>query len=293
MGKEIDKLTSAVKETLGTGFIVRFQEIEKNNGLVLQAITIREKEDAACSVIYVDQFLDEIENGEISLCNAVSRIINTYTNSQDGDKLSEIVRNLNKEKILSSVTCQIINLEKNAGRLTRIPHEEFLDLAVIYRVRMDKENTYSFTITGEICRKYSISLEDLHIAAVKNMEKEGFTVQTLASVIEEITGMQEETISENCFTAYVLTNKSRLDGATVMMYGKHFSRIARKLNTDLYVLPSSIHEVLAVPDDGINPYELKTIVHDVNSGVVSDDEILSENIYRYSMEKDTFEIVKN
>lgn len=59
--------------------------------------------------------------------------------------------------------------------------------------------------------------------------------------------------------------------------------IADKLDSDLYIIPSSIHECLILPEqEDICGDDLKKLVRTVNDTEVADDEILSYNIYKYS-----------
>ena len=66
-----------------------------------------------------------------------------------------------------------------------------------------------------------------------------------------------------------------------MLYEGYFDRLAQEAGSDLYILPSSIHEVLAVEADGLNPEELKAMVKMINDTEVPEDEVLSETVYRY------------
>ena len=82
---------------------------------------------------------------------------------------------------------------------------------------------------------------------------------------------------------YVLTNKTMLNGASTMMYYGVLDSIADKIGHDLYILPSSIHELILVPvKSGYKADELKKMVCQVNSDEVSDNEILSDSVYCYS-----------
>lgn len=91
---------------------------------------------------------------------------------------------------------------------------------------------------------------------------------------------------------YVLTNTIGINGASVMLYEDVFKGISRRFETDLIILPSSINEVLVLVcwrEDDI--CKLKEMVHDINRNEVSMTDVLSDNIYRYSREKDEVYIV--
>jgi hypothetical protein len=85
---------------------------------------------------------------------------------------------------------------------------------------------------------------------------------------------------------YVLTNESATNGATAICNDKKMREIAEMLDSDLIVLPSSIHEVIIMPkDDSLDIDSLIQMVQDINGSEVAADEILSNNVYVYSRER--------
>ena len=75
-----------------------------------------------------------------------------------------------------------------------------------------------------------------------------------------------------------------------MLYEEYFLELAGMIKGDLYIMPSSIHEVIAIPAVGSDPDELRRIVTEVNMDVVPEDEVLGESVYRYNFEKGKLEI---
>ena len=58
--------------------------------------------------------------------------------------------------------------------------------------------------------------------------------------------------------------------------------IAEKVGKDFYLLPSSIHEALVVPDrPDMEVDSLAAMVREVNATQVAKDEQLSDHVYRY------------
>ena len=64
-----------------------------------------------------------------------------------------------------------------------------------------------------------------------------------------------------------------------------------KVDSDLYILPASIHEVIVVSTDIGDPEDLKEMVEFVNSEEVAPEEQLSDNIYRYDHKNKTVSLV--
>ena len=82
-------------------------------------------------------------------------------------------------------------------------------------------------------------------------------------------------------TMWVVSNNRGIDGAVSMLYENELHELAGKLENDLYILPSSVHEVIAVPTDLASPEELAEMVAEVNMQEVSLDERLSNQVYHY------------
>jgi len=82
---------------------------------------------------------------------------------------------------------------------------------------------------------------------------------------------------------YIMTNKYQINGASVLLYHGLLDGLAEKLGTDLYVIPSSIHEFLILPVlPGTCIQDLNAMIHEVNSTQVEEEEILSDHAYFYS-----------
>ena len=107
-------------------------------------------------------------------------------------------------------------------------------------------------------------------------------------LIEEMTGVKLE--QADGVSMYVLTNQAKLNGASVMLYSDKIRELADRLQSDLIILPSSVHEVLLLPDDHEKKYDFyRQMVEEVNATQVEPEEILSYNLYRYNRKKEEIE----
>ena len=66
-----------------------------------------------------------------------------------------------------------------------------------------------------------------------------------------------------------------------MLYEDKLHNLAVELNNDLYIMPSSTHEVIAVSASMGDPYELAEMVAEINMEQVALDERLSNQVYHY------------
>ena len=103
-----------------------------------------------------------------------------------------------------------------------------------------------------------------------------------------ISEMEED--SKNC-PMYVATNHSKIFGAAVMCYPNTIKEFAERMESDLFILPSSTHEVIIiVPRQVENLTELKEMVYEVNRTQLSPEEVLSDSVYFYNRKTDTITI---
>lgn len=85
---------------------------------------------------------------------------------------------------------------------------------------------------------------------------------------------------------YVLSNKSRVDGAACMLYPNLIQDFAEAIQSSFYIIPSSIHELLLLPTRHLEEsQEIKSMIREINDTQVSAEEILSYSLYLYDKEE--------
>ena len=90
---------------------------------------------------------------------------------------------------------------------------------------------------------------------------------------------------------YILTNKDRHFGASCIVYNDVFKEIAKEKESDLIIIPSSVHELIIIlsEEDG-RIDEFNDMVSEVNKNHVLPQEILSDHVYIYDRLKDEIRI---
>lgn len=277
------ELYEAVKRELGEEYTVQLKEIEKNNGTLFPAILSRKGESRTAPIVYIDRILEGIESGGMELWEAVQKIADA-SRKNESDKLAGSLGSITKEDILGMVRYRLINFKRNEKQLETLPYNRLFDLAAVYEVVLEEgeSGTASMLADYRFLDCYSIKREEIDAAARRNTENKGFCVHDLTAVLTEKEGEEAFPGSrEGSERIWVLSNQEGIHGASVMLYEGYFDRLAQEAGSDLYILPSSIHEVLAVEAGGLNPEELKDMVKMVNDTVVPENEVLSETVYRY------------
>ena len=88
----------------------------------------------------------------------------------------------------------------------------------------------------------------------------------------------------------VITNVQGINGAAAIFYPDQMDKIAEGLGGDYFILPSSVHETLVVPDDGKMSFlELRSMVTEINATMVNPSERLTDEVYHYDSKDKVFE----
>lgn len=187
-----------------------------------------------------------------------------------------------------SLFVKLVNTERNESLVEQSISKEFLDLSAVVRVvlKMDKEGMASMALSKGAAEILGMTEEEIYAAALANtLRLFPPKLMNLGRYIEMSIGA-ELPLGEDEVTTYILTNQKEVDGAIYFMSPEVVGAIAEALEDDLYILPSSVNEVLLVRaselEDGVD--ELKEMVRDANETVVAEKDILSYNVYHYDKE---------
>ena len=192
-----------------------------------------------------------------------------------------------------NIVMLLINTEQNKSMLESIPNRQFQDLSIIYRwvIDKDKEGISSTIVNNGLAEKLGMNEVELYNAAVENtIRLFPPTIKSMNDVIrdmfikdgmpDEIADMMIGEVPENNMM-YVISNERGVNGAVSMLYEDNLHQLAEKLETDLYIMPSSIHETIAVSCDMGAQNELAQMVKEINMDQVALEERLSNQVYHY------------
>ena len=196
----------------------------------------------------------------------------------------EVLKKITKK----SLFVKLVNTERNRELVEQSISKEFLDLSAVVRVilKMDKERMASMALSKGDAEILGMTEEEIYAAALAN------TLRLFPPKLMNLWGYVEQNIGiglpydEDEVTTYILTNQKEVDGAFYLMSRELVGNIAEMLEDDLYILPSSVNEVLLVRvsevREGVDG--LKAMVRDVNETIVAEKEILSYSVYHYDKE---------
>lgn len=273
--------------------------VVKNNSVKLDGICLHRAGDTLSPTVYLNQFYEEYLEGR-PLHSIISEIASTLSN-----EIPELEFNTrlydNYDAIRHQIIFRLVNYERNEELLSSCPYLPFCDLAITFRwlVHSDSTGIASALITNKEMELWNITLEELYQTASENTRKLfPATLEPIQQLLnryidsdEDIQELLEHTPDE--FQLYMLSNEPRINGSTCMIYDGLLADFTKKLKKDVYILPSSIHEVLLMPvGNEINEQALLNLVREANRTVVGLPDILSDSIYRYDSKHNRIRMIQ-
>ena len=209
----------------------------------------------------------------------------------------------NYDRIKEQLFIRICDIEQNKDYLADKPYQEVDGLATTVHMYIgDAESLssgiMSTTVSYDMMNQLGVSKEQLFADAIENSEKMfPARYQSLSSVLmgmmpPELQGsdMEAEFSYGVGNEMMILTNQQSLMGASAMMYPDMLDGIAKDMNSNLFILPSSLHEVIIIPDTGDRDYtELEEMVQLINAEQVAPNDRLSDHVYHYDISDRTLE----
>lgn len=292
MFKELvqDKFMDYMPEKYRDGKLT-INKVTKING-TKDGLNIYREGAKGSPTIYVDDMYEKFkQNGDLeqTFREAAGFYVKVLT------EIPPIPINLLSEKANDKIYMILVNTESNKDMLKDVPHREVNDTSVVYRIMVsdDEKEIGSALITNRIAEEMGMNEEQLFKVAAENTprlfppvikpmsqvifgmltENGGMPKDVAEQVVDEMKGGKE--------MMWIITNNKGISGAVNMIFEKNLYELSKGMGEDLYILPSSIHEVIAVPASMGNPEKLAELVLQVNTTAVDVSERLSNQVYHY------------
>ncbi len=300
----LNEFVEAVKEHIFDGrpemaenHTVDVSKVTKNNGRVMNGLTIREADTNISPTIYLERYYDDFLNGA-SLSDITDELLEVYEENIVPQNIS-IDFFTDFEKAKDRIAMKVINAEKNADSLMSMPHYKFGDLAAIFQVQVDSSEFGNAVVSvrDEHMSMWGVSTETLFEYAKANMEeRHPIRIQSMLEVLRDLMGgdVPEGIAPTEGPQMYVMTNENKFNGAAAMIFTDKLETFAEEHGSNIYIIPSSIHECILLPDTGdMDVDQLETMVREVNGTQVPPEEVLSDNVYFYDKDVKTIYIAKS
>lgn len=297
---------SALREYFGEKVSVSLQQITKNNNTQLDGLMIEDGSVNITPTIFLNYHYEDYLAGK-PFSSVLDDIIASYRENLPSQSM-DLSFFTDYQKVKHQIIYKVINYAQNEEQLKDLPHFRYLDLAVVFCCFMPdpKNGNATILIHNHHLSLWGVTADALHELAQKNTPlllphdlsnledvlKFACTEHCLPDDMADRPNLQNllgETSADNEIPPlYILSNAERYYGASVLLYPRLLSCIGRLLDSDLYILPSSVHEILLLPKSSCpHTKGLNCIIQEVNGQHVSREEILSDHFYYYDRKTDT------
>lgn len=262
----LEEVREVVESRVGGSVIIR--KVNKNNGLVLDGLTIAQEGVNIAPTIYLNSYFEDYISEGAAV--TAERIIAVYEDKKPKESI-DVSFFTDIERVRPAIEMKLVNYGMNKVLLEQVPHVRFLDLAVVFIVVLEanrEEGVSSILVYNQHLEYWNMEADDLYKIAVKNTAKD--------FEITPMFGIKKSRLS-------ILTNHYKLYGAAGMLYKELLTQYMEANQAEkIAILPSSIHEVLLMTcDDHVDIGCLKNMVKEVNATQVEPEEVLSGNVYIY------------
>ncbi|MBO4336914.1 MAG: hypothetical protein J5842_02420 [Lachnospiraceae bacterium] len=284
-----DMVKEELQRRMGEDVTITLTHVTKNNGIIYDGLSVSRPGSRICPNIYLEHYYDRYMNGE-----SVERIAGEMERLCE-DTHVEGLMDLNDfsslDKISDRIVFRLVNTDKNKGLLEQIPHEPYMDLSMVfcYILPGSEEDGISASV---LIRNSHLEMWDTDKEHIKELAMENtprllpLSVTKMSNILERIMpcGDALDEMDEQ-MPMYVVSNTRMINGASVLAYPGAMSDMAEKLGESLYIIPSSIHEVIVMPDKGAME-GLTSMIKEVNETTVDPKETLADHPYYYDIKED-------
>lgn len=237
-------------------------------------------------------YCDEKETNVSAEYDIIQRQVKLFY-EQNGirDFISAVCKNqvIFRDVILNTVIFKPVNTALNKDYLKDIPNREYLDMSITYMCRIDESAVT--VISHKVMQECGLTEQQLYDAAYRNTKRNMKIYDMKEILMELLTGVKGSEIGDSDVIdpegkMLVITNAQKMYGAGGMLIPEALNDIAERINDDLYVIPSSLHECIIMPKGTAVPdctsKEIAEMIYEVNMSEVDLNDRLSNNVYTYT-----------
>ncbi|MCR5108979.1 MAG: DUF5688 family protein [Lachnospiraceae bacterium] len=302
----LKKISEGIENNYLNMVKVKINEVLKNNGVVLTGVTITREDQNISPNIYVNDYYENFTNNRQTISEIIHCIIETYESNR-------IVGNVDMsffmdyETVSGMLYCKLINYRENKKLLKDVPYRKFMDLAIVPYCMLGADNGIDNTSGASIL---------IHNSHVKSWGKDkerviedalnntrnclGTQISDMNDVMKGLLERDDDLFELSLHdmpetdTMFVMSNNIKLNGAISMTDTDALEEFSEKLGSDLFVIPSSIHEVILIPASSPEDIsKMDEMVVNVNETELLKEEILSDHVYYFTRKDGYLKIQDN
>jgi len=295
-----DILTMLPKD-LTKDLTIEQNTVTKMNDQIFYGLTLRKEGEESAPTIYMNEPFDRYMKGEplkLLMAEVCQQYLDALVNRPE-----VVTQDLTFERIKDNLTIRIVEAKRNSAFLRDIPYMNMGNgFVAICDVKVVEENSgyWRTTINNGLQQENNYDKREMFKAAIENSQiSEPAKMSTMMDQLFgdsdrnllDIEGMIPENSRDHM---YILSNKDGDLGSAAFFYPGVREKIAEKLGEGFYVLPSSVHEVLILPESCAPPIkDIAEMVYEANHSVVDPKEVLSDNIFHFDKETRRLETIQS
>ena len=297
-----EKVEQYLREEMQVDDVVQTEEVRKINDQCLHGLSIEKKgapfKGDAVPTYYLEEMHDAFLRGA-DMDVLVQGLAKAYINTLNfGPIPAEEIPDMEYRTIRRRVGLRLVGKDYNKEFLKTVPYKDVGNgYALLCDVQMKASDggLFGTLVTNEMAEEYHYDMDKLFRDALDNAWKsKSATLRGAGELMRmcaegpgeagEAGGYaSEEAEPDDRETCYVLTTEMPRYGAAALFYPGTQAMIAHVLGEDYVAIPSSLHEFMIVRASQIeDPGFLQQLVREANCTVVGPDEVLSDNILKYS-----------
>lgn len=277
-------------------------ERTKNNDTLLHGLIIHsgeKKEMEAAPIFYLEPYFRAYQFGEKDMEDVMHELARDYL---------QVIRNMpqfdlpemTKDGIKDRVYVKVVDTRSNQERLkdlVSLPVDGGFSLTVYIDMDTPKKDAM-IQITKDLASRMDFDERELMQTAMRNtVNAHPAELVEMKKIMMDMSGLRklepgDNLLRDNCspvedMSMLILSNADKFFGATALFYADVKAQIADVTGGSYYVLPSSVHEVIILPDNGtFDERELARMVQSVNANEVSPEEQLGNKVLYYNASMD-------
>lgn len=278
-----EKLRKELLKELGEGYSVRFEHVTKVNHSY-EVVNIRKWHETISPVIPIENYYLEFKAGK-SIPYIAQNILVFYNEISSPDiKENDLY---DYASIKKKIMPRVVNLDRNQSLKDHVPHICLHDLGLMVIFYVDLctmgETKMSYMIQNQMLKMWNITKDEMISEAVCNSNKDYlYTIKPLEEILFDMTG-DKCFLSNDIPDTYIVTDRNtKMFGARILYFCDILRNFAEEQNSDFYIIPSSVHELLLVrTDTELSLQELRDTVFSINREVLDETEFLTDDVFLY------------
>lgn len=294
-----DAIAEVINETQNK-YEASVTDVVKLNDEKLYGVVLRSEGANAAPTCYLDALYEDFIDGCETLESVASELIDQADSLHPYPQIPDKMTDFSFDTVKDKMSIRVAEIQRNKEFFSKTPYkEDFFGLGLGMMADINFNSEYRTAVTESLMEKFNEeghSKSEVLITALKSASK--INPPVFSDMQSSLFGGQRNLLDDEDFEwendgdMFVLTTESGIFGASALFYPGVIDKISEMFRVGFFILPSSVHEVIILPDVGNhNAEDLKKMVLEANRTVVQPKDILSDNVWYYSYISDEISIV--